>query len=69
MTHEELRRIQTDMGWSAREMARQLGLARNTMNAYLNGTAPIPRYIGLATAALVAGLPGYHGPAPESDAR
>lgn len=36
--------------------ASELGIARNTLDAYLAGKHPIPRYIALACAAIAIGL-------------
>lgn len=49
--------------WQARlslnkvQAASMLGIARNTLDGYLNGSQPIPKYIGLACAAIAHGLP------------
>ncbi|HMR51170.1 MAG TPA: hypothetical protein PKA33_01805 [Amaricoccus sp.] len=41
------------MGLSRAALARELGLHRNTANAYAHNKQPIPRYIALACAALL----------------
>jgi transcriptional regulator with XRE-family HTH domain len=46
-------------GWSRAEAARQLGCARNSLAAWENGTAEIPKYIALACSALALNVAPY----------
>lgn len=39
------------------EAALQLGIARSTLDRYLDGSVRVPRYIALACAAISYGLP------------
>lgn len=49
------------MGWSDSEVARRLGLSRNSVAKYR--TEGAPEHIGLACAALAFGLPAWRTPA------
>lgn len=40
--------------------ANELGISRSTLDRYLDGSSEIPRYIGLACAAIAQGLPAIH---------
>ncbi len=59
MDDSDFQEVMKRLGLSQRQMAERLGLARNTANAYATGKTPIPHYIGLACAALVAGIPAF----------
>jgi transcriptional regulator with XRE-family HTH domain len=39
------------------EASERLGIARSTLDRYLNGASPIPRLVALACAAVAYGLP------------
>lgn len=47
------------MGYSARDACRALGCSRNAWAGWEKGTAKVPRYIGLACAALALGMSAY----------
>ncbi|HMQ38136.1 MAG TPA: hypothetical protein PKA07_11290 [Micropruina sp.] len=49
----DLTAVQEQLGLSRAALARELGLHRNTANAYAHNKQPIPRYIALACAALL----------------
>ena len=53
--------LQQRLGVSRSELCRRLGLHPNTGANYASGRYPIPRYIALACAALVYGLPPIGG--------
>lgn len=57
MTPDEFRDVMARLGLSHRQMAERTGLHRNSVNAYASGRSEIPRYVALACAALLAGLP------------
>ena len=59
MDDSDFQEVMRRLGLSQRQMAERLGLARNTANAYATGKAPIPHYIALACAALLAGIPAF----------
>ena len=44
------------LGFSKSEAARRLGLSRNSIIAYENGTAEIPLHVALACAAIALGV-------------
>lgn len=46
----------TRMGYSQRDAARALGCARGAWTKWESGTNRIPRYVGLAMAALAMGM-------------
>lgn len=56
MTPEDFTDARNRLGLSQRQMAKELGLSRHAEHNYTHGVTTIPRYIGLACAALVAGL-------------
>lgn len=69
MTADEFNRATIELGGSRAELCRQLGLSLNTGTAYAMGRAKIPRYIALAIAALLAGLPPYGSEPEKSEPR
>lgn len=56
MTATDLITFQRKMGYNNKQAAEALGIAPNTITAYLTSRRPIPRSIALAAAALYAGL-------------
>lgn len=47
------------MGYSVADAMEQLGCSRNGWNSWEAGDSPVPRYIGLACAALALGMTPY----------
>ncbi len=45
------------LGFTKADAARRLGLSRNSVQAYEEGTSPIPLHVALACAAIAHGLP------------
>lgn len=57
MTKDDFAAFLDHMGWNKSKAGRELGISRNSVDAYLKkGT---PAYIGLACAALAFGLPAW----------
>lgn len=56
MTKEDFRAWREHMGLNRKQACDALGLGRNTPQRYEDGKAEIPRYVGLACAALAHGL-------------
>ncbi len=44
------------LGFTKADAARRLGLSRNSVQAYEQGTSPIPLHVALACAALALGI-------------
>lgn len=61
MTPADYTAARERLGLSRAAFARELGLARNTGLAYEHGRAETPRYVALAIAALLFGLPPAGG--------
>lgn len=61
MTSDDLRAWQTEMDYTYDTAASELGVARSTYAAWIHGSTRIPGPVGLACAALVAGLVPYEG--------
>lgn len=59
MTPTDLRAYMASRSLSIRGAAAELGVSFNRMQRMLAGEAPIPRYIGLAVAAIMWGLPEW----------
>lgn len=59
MTAADFLAARKRLGLSRAAFARQLGLSENAATGYELGRNRIPRYIALATAALLFGLPPY----------
>ena len=59
MTKEVLIKWRQRMGYEHRECAHELGCTVREWRAWENGEVPIPRYIGLACAALALGMSSY----------
>lgn len=58
VTGQGLRKRRLLLGLTQRELAERLGMARNTITRYERGLLPvIPKYVELATDALLARLP------------
>ncbi len=57
MTPASLTAWMTRLGLNKSEAASTLGIARSTLDRYLDGSVRIPRYIALAAAAVAHGLP------------
>lgn len=45
------------MGYSQRDACEELGCSRTALGQWEQGKQPVPRYIGLACAALAMGMP------------
>jgi len=56
------------MGFSAREACQQLGCSRGAWSVWESGKQPVPRYIGLACAALALGMTTYGSRPKEENA-
>jgi transcriptional regulator with XRE-family HTH domain len=56
------------MGYSQREACEQLGCSRGAWAGWEDGTHVVPRYVGLALAALALGMEPYGGSAPAGKA-
>ncbi len=56
MTPAELRSWMDRLMWDKKTAADRLGIARSTLDRYLNGDKPIPRVVELACLALAEGL-------------
>lgn len=56
MTSDQFRDWMSRHDLSNRQAADLLGMSRNTVNRYANGTARIPRVVDLATRAITAWL-------------
>jgi DNA-binding XRE family transcriptional regulator len=59
MTGTDMTNWRQRFTWSRAEASRQLGCSRNSIIAWENGTAKIPRYIALACSALALNAPPY----------
>ncbi len=59
MTSDELRDWQAQQGLIYTTAAEALGVSRGTYSNYLNGHARIPKMLGLACAAISAGIPAW----------
>jgi transcriptional regulator with XRE-family HTH domain len=59
MTPVELHAWMDGLLWDKKTAAARLGIARSTLDRYLNGQKPIPRLVALACAALAYGLPEH----------
>ena len=57
MTHSDFLATRQRLGMSRAAFCRALGLSQNAGTAYEHGRKRIPRYIALACAALLYGLP------------
>lgn len=56
MTPEQLKAWMTRNNLSKAEVFRLTGIARTTLDRYLNGTTPIPKVVHLACAAIEEGI-------------
>ena len=56
MTNDQFRALRESLEMNRAEFAAAIGIAPNTETAYETGRSRIPLYIGLACAALKAGL-------------
>lgn len=56
MKSADLRAWRTRMRYSKAQAARELGIARRSLFTYESGDEELPRYIGLACAALEHGI-------------
>lgn len=59
VTKEALTKWRTNMGYDARDCAHELGCTQADWRAWESGAIKIPRYIGLACAALAMGMNPY----------
>ena len=59
MTPEALKSWRKRLGLSQIAAAQALGCGRSSLQAWENGTNDIPKYIGLACAALALGISEY----------
>lgn len=59
MTPSTLTAWMTRLGYNKSEAASALGIARTTLDRYLDGRQAIPRTIALAASALAMGLPEH----------
>jgi hypothetical protein len=59
MTPAELQAWMDGLLWDKKTAAARLGIARSTLDRYLKGEKPIPRYIALACSAIAQGLPEH----------
>ena len=57
MTPQSLTAWMTRLRLNKSEAASSLGIARTTLDRYLDGSVRIPLYIGLACAAVAHGIP------------
>lgn len=63
MTREALEAWMSEMAWTNRRLAKELGVHENTVWNWIHGRTPIPRSIALACRALKKGLAPYDSPA------
>jgi transcriptional regulator with XRE-family HTH domain len=56
MTPEQLEAFRARLGWTRRQLGRELGISQDRLRRFLSGTQAIPRSIALACAALAHGL-------------
>jgi hypothetical protein len=61
MSKEVLATWRENMGYSARDCAHELGCTAEDWAAWEEGAVTIPRYVGLACAALAMGMEPYKG--------
>lgn len=59
MTPASLQAWMTRLGLNRTEAASALGISRNSLQAYLEGRAPVPRTVALAAGAIAYGLPEH----------
>lgn len=59
MTPGDLKEWRRRLGWSQVEAAEHLGCGRSSLQQWERGGTAIPRYIGLACAALALGIRDY----------
>jgi transcriptional regulator with XRE-family HTH domain len=59
LTGATLEAWRTRMGYSQRDACKALGCSRGAWAGWETGGHPVPRYIGLACAALALGMSGY----------
>ena len=57
MTHDALAAWMTRLHLTKTQAASSLGLARSTLDRYLDGSVKIPPYIAFACAAIAHGVP------------
>jgi transcriptional regulator with XRE-family HTH domain len=62
MTPADFAHWRATLGISQAEAARRLQCSKNSMTSWLTGRNDIPYIVGLACAALAAGLPPYAAP-------
>lgn len=67
LTAQTLTAWRERMGYSKAEAAREVGCSRNAWAAWEDGKSPVPRYIGLACAALALGMSQYGAPMSEKE--
>jgi transcriptional regulator with XRE-family HTH domain len=67
LTPETITRWRERLFLSQREAARKLGCSRGALAGWESGQTEIPRYIGLAMAALALGIDPWKQQADESD--
>ena len=68
MTGQELREITARLGWTAAELARRMGCARQRVAALEQGDAPIPPDLALALRGAAAWLDAYPVPGGRTNA-
>lgn len=57
MTPASLTAWMTRLHFTKSQACRELGMARSTLDRYLDGSTDIPHYIALACAAIAQGVP------------
>lgn len=67
LSHETCSAWRTRMGYSQYDAAEVLGCSRNAWRGWESGTKPVPRYIGLAMAALALGMTPYGATPSKAD--
>jgi transcriptional regulator with XRE-family HTH domain len=56
MTSEQLEAFRAYLGWTRRQLGRELGISQDRLRRFMDGRVPIPRSIALACAALQQGM-------------
>jgi transcriptional regulator with XRE-family HTH domain len=56
MTPEQLEAFRARLGWTRRQLGRELGISQDRLRRLMDGRVAIPRSIALACAALARGL-------------